>query len=163
MAMAILEHEDSAIAVAALGSRLTKTLFNFAADDIPQNFLIKKMEINFTWDGTSVSADTSQHGMLVFRNSDTSVADSLDARLDDDKLHQKIIWAKAVNINLFGTSTTTEANVAFMTLNTSKSFPKGFPMSREDGYQWSFFNVAAGAMITGSIINLRVRYFGVYL
>ncbi len=163
MAMAMLEHEVAAIAVGALASRATKTIINIAVDELPQNFLIKKMEINFTYDGFPIAADVTQHGMLVFRNADTTVAASLDARIDDEKLHQKIIWAKAVTIVAFDGVATSEANVPFLTINTSKSFPKGFPLSREDAYQWTFFNIAGSPMTTGAILNLRVRYFGVWL
>ncbi len=163
MSMDLIEHETAGAAVGALAARGNLTLLTIAADDLPQNFLIKKMEINVTWDLSAVVLDGSQIGYICFRNADTSIANAFDARLDDPKLHQKVIWSKIMATTVFSTMATTEANSVIVTMNTSKSFPKGFPLSREDGYQWVLFNPSAAALTTGGGFFLRVRYFGVYL
>ncbi len=162
----MLEHEEDLIAVGALANRATKTLHNILEDDLPRTFLCKKFEINFTYNTVPIASDELHTIMLGFRDNTNAEASTfvaaMDAGLANAEAHRSIIWARVFQVMSVSGLATTEAMKEFYFMNTSKSFPKGIPLKEHDAYNWQLFN-EGGAITTGALASLRVRYWGVWL
>ncbi len=171
----MLEHETANIAPGGLAARAQSDIFTIGTTTkiLNRTFLIKKMEIEFSFLPAAVTDDAgvlaAQGGMLCFQDissgTDTdTVAEALDADLEDQAKHQSLIWTRnfVFNYNLIDDADNIVTLPTLITWKTSKSFPKGFPLDKSKSYKWTIFNQTA-TWLTGSLANLRVRYFGVYL
>ncbi len=175
MAMDMLEHEDANISPGGLAARAQSDIFTIGTTTkiLNRTFLIKKMEIEFSFIPAAVTDDAgvlaAQAGMLCFQDissgTDTdTVAEALDANLENTAVHQTLIWTRnfAFNYNVIDDADNIVDLVPITVWKTSKSFPKGFPLDKDKQYKWSLFN-QTGTWLTGNLANLHVRYFGVYL
>ncbi len=177
MAMDMLEHEDFQ-AVSSLASRGTSQIISLAADgtnaEITKSFLIKRMEIEFFALADTHVDDASGTGvfpyvLMLHRNSVDntvdSVAEQLDARLEDINAHQAIIWSRAFLIKPHIADDGDNVSDTGLDSNfkTSKSFSKGFRMDKDETYAWVVFNPGTAANDAIAVRWLRVRYWGVYI
>lgn len=182
MSMPILEHENEGSVFDGLATRDEVTLISVSPD---RSFLIKKMEIEFmVMPGEDADTETSAFtsfapdvGLLVLYHDDGTSSDaeaSLDATLQDTESHNDIIWSQPFQyqvryIYLDDTSGTGAVIQGIpVVLKRTKSFPKGYPLDKDDTYSWRAVNVKETAAFSNPTgINtrhfLRVRYFGVYL
>ncbi len=173
----MLEHEG-VVGIGALASRADAAVAIIGrgeTQEVERSFLIKKMEIEFTLQPArtpdDANVDTDLISFLIFRKTtgadaiDTT-AEAFDARIDDKEAHQRVIWSRNFlyreillddtdNISQWG------QNIVW---KTSKTFPKGYPMDKDETYAWSVFNADnANTYSNGAFAHLRVRYWGVYL
>ncbi len=175
--MDVLEFEVPGSAPGALVTRTDHTIFAFGAGgatELKRTFLIKKMEIEFTL-CTPVTTDlatldTCRPSYLVFqktsgRTDSDTVAEAFDSNFqgDDDK-HLTVIWSMPF---LFQEgivdSTSDVVMITDISRKTSKSFPKGYPLDKDEVYTWKIFNASGVNWSTGGSIDLRVRKWGVYI
>ncbi len=170
----MLEHETS-LNLTALGARGTLDVFTAFATD--RDFLIKKMEVNVNISGgiennTSPAAPTQTQGILVFfhdsGNAAGSIATALDAGLQNQELHNDVIWIipwQVQPVVVDADSFFAYGGSGFAAMRT-KSFPKGYPLKDSQTYVWALFNPRSSAWIlpaqTAGNCWLRVRYWGVY-
>ncbi len=177
MVMDILEHETAETAVGTLATRADLDLFTIndgAQQVLNRSFLIKRMEVNFVFlppvNTDDATTPGSFAGYLALQDessgtADDTVAEAFNAPIDADHKHNTIIWAKtffAFSGYIDDTDNVTLRPTAAV-MNTSKSFPKGFPLDKLKTYQWKVFNPSGSNWATGALVNLRVKYFGVYL
>ncbi len=147
----------------------------FAPD---RTFLIKKMEINFQCTGGLETSTTPgqvselQAYLVFFHDSGAaggSIAAALNAGLQDKELHNDIIWMMPflVRPQIVDTDAAWAlAGLGFAAMRT-KSFPKGYPLDKDETYVWGLFNPRSSAwflpLSTAPNAQLRIRYWGVYL
>ncbi len=174
----LLEHETGSDAVGALASRSPVNILELGlaqgADELSQSYLLKKMEVNFTFRvfaDTLISAlDTTRVGALVFAKLSQStdfdtVVEMLDAGIENAEAHRNLIWMRSFVITpdlVDDTENVVERGNHFE-WNFSKSFPKGYPLDKDEHYQWQIINLGTNAFQTGSFSSLRVRYWVVPL
>ncbi len=178
MVMDMIEHETTGSSNLALATRAEKDVLTIGtgADILNRTFLIKKMEIEYSLTVpfvTDVATVQTQLGFLALQmtsagsNADT-IAESFDATLEDKSVHDSVIWSRNFIWYPHLLDTTGNDLVAFnpntISFKTSKSFPKGYPLDKDEVYTWKVFNQSGSiSWLTGSTNNLRVRYWGVYL
>jgi len=113
---------------------------------------------------------TAELFYLVFRKTtggsdiDTT-AEAFDADVEDDSKHKVVIWSRpgvARPLLLDDTENVVD-QPPIVVWKTSKSFPKGYPLDKDEDYTWSVFNAAGSTFVTGYLAFLRVRYWGVKL
>ncbi len=176
MAMDMLENETSFSSVGALASRADfdlQTIGGSGTNVLNRSFLLKKMEIEFalllaqTLDDASLVQNL---GYLVLQDESAgsdadTTAESFDAVLEDKAKHNTVIWTRLFHFvhplnddadNILHPGVTP-------VFKTSKSFPKGFPLDKDNSYQWKLFNPTSTPWTTGNLAFLRVRYWGVFL
>ncbi len=176
MAMDMLEHENvqSESSIAARGS---SSIITFGDDgsgaELSTSFLCKRMEIDFAAIANLVTDDASAREttpyMLILHktsvdNAVDTVAEQLDARLEDRAAHQSIIWRRyfIVAEGLQDDGDNIVVQGIQVTFKTSKSFRKGFRFDKDETYSWTLFNPnGAAAADAISISLLNVRYWGV--
>ncbi len=175
MAMDMLEHETFAN-VSSIAARGNQALISFGDDgtnaEQSVSFLCKRMEIDFIATSDLITDDASgrevgAYALVLQHNSvdpdvDT-IAEQLDARLEDVRAHQGIIWRRYFTI-AEGLQDDTD-NIVIQgihaTFKTSKSFKKGFRFDKDETYRWAIFNPTAGALDAIDNAGLMVRYWGV--
>ena len=174
--MDMLEHEDAQTALGAIASRSNLNVFTIGqgAVVLPRSFLVKRMEIQYV---IQPHAETAISGIdtdriLLVNLTNTSAGtdrDSLDevlgASLDDPAKHKLMVWSR---MHLYRPIVVSDAEdeVVFpqpIEVKTSKSFPKGFPLDKDEVYTWRVSNLGGNAISTGAFISLMVRYWGVWL
>ncbi len=177
MVMDMLEHETADHAPGALAARAHSTIFTIGTSTnvLNRTFLLKKMEIEFTWFSATPTDDANaifgEFGYLLLQNTTSgtdadSPAESFDAALADREKHNTIIWTRnfLAQPSLFDDTDNISFPGNLVSFKTSKSFPKGFPLDKDENYSWRLFNQStASPWTTGGVANLRVRYWGVYL
>ncbi len=173
--MDMLEFEVQS-APGALGARAESNQITIGTttEILNRTFLIKKMEIQFSmipWSDTDISAIVTGFGYLYFYQStgatdrDTLV-EILDARLDDSEIKRQLIWLRNFVIHPFVLDSINNAveQGTMISWSTSKSFPKGYPLDKDEQYKIGVFNPSTSvAWVSGSVIIIRVRFWGIYL
>ncbi len=177
--MPMLEHENAAVTMGALAARGEVDIASFGSGTqiLNRTFLIKKMEIEFfispPADGDVSAIPIPAVGNLVLMktsggtNADT-VAECYDSAVEDQKVHENVIWTRnfiwvPTILDITGNDLVAYSSI-YALFKTSKSFPKGYPLDKDETYVWKVFNQdPANAWVTGSFAYLRVRYFGVDL
>ncbi len=177
MPMDMLEHE-SVGAQSSIASRGTSTIITLGDDgtneELTKSFLIKRMEIQFSALADFIIDDASGLATAVLylvlnktsvANAIDTVAEQLDARMEDRSAHQQIIWLRPFIVR---THLVDDAdNVTFTGLDavfsTSKSFSKGFRLDKDETYVWSIFNPGSGSSDNIAVIHLRCRYWGIHI
>ncbi len=170
----MMEHE-SVTNIDATPTRASTTLQAITTND--RTFLVKKMEITVSLapggdSGASTPQFTGTPMYLLFFHNDgitANPAEAFDAHLMDKERHNDIIWMmpfihKPAEVDDAGGWT---AEGFQFNATRTKSFPKGYPMDKNDSYTWYVFNPTAGTSpdpsAIGSQFALRVRYWGVYI
>ncbi len=175
MPMDLIEHEVANLSVGGITGRGHTDIHTIGtgAAKLNKTFLIKKMEIEFSFFPPAVSNDAgvlaSQPAYLILQDESSgtdadTTAESFDAALENKAVHETVIWSRNFPVQ-YGVIDDADNIVwlpAMVNFKTSKSFPKGFPLSKEKTYQWKMFNAGA-VLLTGGFLSLRVRYWGVYL
>ncbi len=169
MAMDMLEFEVF-VAGASIASRLSQVLETITEGlELPSSFLVKRMEISFVALPHVAQTDGSTGILyLIFVNKTragavNTIAEMLDARGDDIHGHQGIIWLKMgyVSEDFIDAANGLSTGQHPWVLNTSKSFPKGFRLDKDEEYTWEVFNPSTGALDLVGSYALRTRYWGV--
>ncbi len=176
MPIDMIEHEFEGTSLNSLGARNEQNIQTVSSSNLDRNFLIKKMEIEFMiHGGVDVTGATfgPNPSLLVFFHDDGIAADaenSLDAEVMHKEAHNDIIWSRPFSWMPVQTDDTNGHSIDGLhpVFKTSKSFPKGYPLSKEDTYIWKVINVSetlafANPASEASNVWLRVRYWGVYL
>ncbi len=176
MPMDLLEHEafTAGSSIATRASQVLTTIGAGGSHELPKSFLIKRMEIEYVCTPDVITDDAALGALVpmmlaLHKNSvaatvDT-VAEQLDARIDDIMAHQQIIWRRKFIFNpslIDDGDNITQLNpgVAF---KTSKSFSKGFRLDKDELYRWVIFNPLSGSSNLVAFHWLTVRYWGVYI
>ncbi len=169
----MLEHESSA----SPDATTTRSTTSIETLNVDRTFLIKKMEIQFIFtpggdSGTTTPQHTGHPMYLVFFHNDGTAANTaaaLDGGFQDPETHNDIVWMapfifKPAEVDDAGGWAVQGTQVA---LTRIKSFPKGYPLDKNDSYTWLMFNpstaTAPDPAAINSLANLRVRYWGVYV
>ncbi len=175
--MGLIEHEAAELGLGALAARTSAAATNIGkgeSQELERTFLVKRMEINgviLPHAETAISGvDTDRVISLGFYKTSggadsNTPAEVLDAALDDDKIHRKLIWMRMFNYRPFIISDA-EDEVEFppnIEFNTTKSFTKGYPLDKDEIYSWQVFNHSSNALSSGALLTFRVRYWGVYI
>ncbi len=176
MAMDMLEHEALTVG-AEITARNTEKLFGLGPNEgheLTKSFLLKKMEIDFACLGAleiSIGDMLAAIYMLVFDNTSSksapidTPAESFDARIDDRQAHQGIIWGRdfIMSEGLLDTTNGVGAHGTNFQMKTTKTFPKGFRLDKDEIYEWKIFNPHVIALNIHRFVHLRVRYWGIYI
>ncbi len=174
MPVAMLEHEVNTAGADGLTTRNTTSIQSVTVD---RSFLIKKMEITLLFtsggdSGTTTPQFTGHPMKVVFFHSDgvaTSAANAYDAAIQFPESHNDVIYEipfifKPAEVDDAGGWAVQGIHTA---ISRTKTFPKGYPMDKDDTYSWVLFNPSASTApdptAVNSNCNLRVRYWGVYL
>ncbi len=173
MGIDMIEHETQNTGMDGLAARAELTLVTVNLD---RTFLVKRMEIGVGIHGgvEVVGAGVGVGlGELVFFHDDGLAADAeaaLNATDQDKETHNDIIWARHFNWapDDIDDASGWALRGIHQSFKTSKSFPKGYPMDKNDTYTWRVINVHPSAAMPNpaaenSQIVLHVRYWGVYL
>lgn len=176
MAMDMIEHEVANVAVGTITTRAHVDIqtIGTSAGILNRSFLIKKMEIEFSFLPSFTTDDASGQGAfpayLIFQDESSGSntdqpAEAFDAQLEDKAVHETVIWSRIFHFNHGLRDDADQISYAGIpaTFKTSKSFPKGFPLDKTKIYQWKIFNPTTSTFFDNSLAYLRVRYWGVYL
>ncbi len=177
MAMDMIEHETPSTTPGTLSSRGAADIFTIGTGTaiLNRSFLVKRMEIEFILEppvDTSIDDGLGlQSGYLLLQktsagsDSDTP-AEAFDALLENKAVHETVVWSRPFGfwntlIDVSGNDLVELAQP--VVFKTSKSFPKGYPLDKDEIYIWRLFNSGATSWLTGVVSQLRVRYWGVFL
>ncbi len=175
MPVDMIEQENQGTSLDSLGARAEVVIATIG--DLDRTFLIKRMEIEFIANGgvdvVGSQAFATGNALLVFYHDSGVSADAeaaLDAGLTDKESHNDIIWSRPF---LISPKNLDDAGGWFLpgidtVFKTSKSFPKGYPLDKDDTYQWKVLNLSESLafpnpVAEGSTIMIRTRFWGVYL
>ncbi len=173
----MIEHESS-VSLDSIATRATGSLQVLTGGtDFDRTFLIKKMEVELTvYPGIDFAAAPTfaapVPGKLVFFHSGgiaSSIADAFDAALTDKERSNDVIWTLPFVWQPMVHDTDAVGDIIpgqGVALARTKSFPKGYPMDKDEVYSWTVFNPGSFAFPnpdSNSECILRVRYWGVYL
>ncbi len=175
MTMPMLEHESNT-SIDGIASRASTSLQSISTT-LDRTFLIKKMEVSVLLDpglesAASPGAFAVQIGKVVFFHStgvESTIATAYDETLMNQESHNDIIWEIPFVFQpiTFDSTSETYGDGQGVAMTRTKSFPKGYPLDKSDTYTWNAFNPSSTTYhdpsSRNSELNLRVRYWGVYL
>ncbi len=177
MAMDMLEHE-SVGSVSSIAGRGTSTIISLGDDgtneELTKSFLIKRMEIDY-FGAAGIQTDDATgpvtapyylmfHKTSVANDIDT-IAEQLNARMEDKNAHQQIIWRRQYfcRNHVIDDADNTNYTGSDVVFKTSKSFSKGFRLDKDETYVWVIFNPSSVAVTAQVTVSFTCRYWGVYI
>ncbi len=166
-----VQSSPGALAARAESNQIT---IGTTTEILNRTFLIKKMEIQFSllpWADTDITGVVQNFGYLYFYQSTgatdrDSLAEILDARLDDAEVKRMLIWLRNFVITplIIDPTNNSYDPGSVIAFTTSKSFPKGYPLDKDEEYKIGVFNPhATQAWVATCVIIIRVRFWGIYL